>query len=240
MIECKGLVKTYGLQKALQGIDLDAHPGEIVGLLGTNGAGKTTTLRVLSTLARPTAGQVRVAGFDVAANPQEVRRSIGVVTSDDGLYGRLTPDETLRLSAQLRGLPSRIAAERAETLLQWLDLIGARHQLVETFSKGMRQKLNIARALLHDPGVLLFDEPTSGLDPISSRTVLHFLRDQKAAGKTVLFSTHVIHEAEALCDRVVVIHLGRVLANDCPGAILAQAETTSLEEAYFHLIGEAL
>jgi ABC-2 type transport system ATP-binding protein len=207
---------------ALRGIDLSISAGEVHAVLGPNGSGKTTLVKVLSTLLLPTAGIATVAGFDVATEPMPVRRRIGVVFGGDrGLYDRLSAVDNLRFAAALHGLDRRHASRRIPEVLHRVDLVGAAERRVETYSRGMRQRLHIARALLHDPDVLFLDEPSNGLDPIAARELRRLVIECKAAGKSVLLTTHQMAEADELADRISVIADGAVRASGTPAAIKA-------------------
>ena len=216
-IEAIGLRKVFvdpkrGKVEALCGLDLDCRHGEIYGMLGPNGAGKTTTLRVLATLLAPSSGTARVDGVDVAADPLEVRRRIGFLSGTTGLYPRLTPRETLAYFGRLHGVESRELSRRIEAMLERFDMREYADARCESLSTGQKQKVSIARAVLHDPPVLILDEPTTGLDVLASSAMIEFIESRRTAGTCVLFSTHVLSEAERLCDRIGVIFRGRLLA----------------------------
>ena len=216
-IEAIGLRKVFddprrGPVEALRGLDLDCRAGEIYGLLGPNGAGKTTTLRVLATILAPTSGTARVAGVDVAADPLEVRRRIGFLSGTTGLYPRLTPRETLGYFGRLHGMDGPGLAGRIEELVLRFGMREYADARCENLSTGQRQKVSIARAVLHEPPVLILDEPTTGLDVMASSAMIDFIESRRRAGTCVLFSTHVLSEAERLCDRIGVIFRGRLLA----------------------------
>jgi len=243
-IEARDLRKVYvdprrGRVEALCGLDLDCRAGEIYGLLGPNGAGKTTTLRVLATLLAPTSGTARVDGVDVAADPLEVRRRIGFLSGTTGLYPRLTPRETLAYFGRLHGLQPAELERRIESLLDRFGMREYAEARCEGLSTGQRQKVSIARAVLHDPPVLILDEPTTGLDILASSAMIDFIDSRRAAGTCVLFSTHVLSEAERLCDRIGVIFQGRLLA---AGTLPELAERTGkkwLEEIFLELVRRA-
>jgi sodium transport system ATP-binding protein len=216
-IEAVGLRKVFvdprrGAVEALCGLDLDCRRGEIYGLLGPNGAGKTTTLRVLATLLAPTSGTARVDGIDVATDPLEVRRRIGFLSGTTGLYPRLSPRETLSYFGRLHGLEPEELQRRTEAILDRFGMREYADARCESLSTGQRQRVSIARAVLHDPPVLILDEPTTGLDVLASSAMIEFIESRRAAGTCVLFSTHVLSEAERLCDRIGVIFRGRLLA----------------------------
>lgn len=219
-------------------LDLDVAAGEVVGLLGPNGAGKTTTLRMLATLLTPTSGAATVAGYDVQAAPLEVRRRLGYLTGDTGLYGRLTPREVLRYFGQLHGMAPAPLAARIDELVALLGIGGYADRRCETLSTGQKQRVSIARAVLHDPAVLILDEPTSGLDILAARDILRFFRAQADAGKAVLLSTHILAEVELICDRAAIIHKARVRHIGSLAELQARGGSDTLAAGFFHLLGE--
>ena len=228
------LEKTLGKNHVLRGISFEAHAGEIFGLLGPNGAGKTTTLRVICTLLAPDAGTVEVLGFDTRAEPQEVRRRVGVVTAEIGVYPRLSARENITYFAQLSGLADGDLDQKVRGVLDRLDMVPFADERAESLSSGQKQKVAIARAVVHDPPVLMFDEPTSNLDVLASREIREFMVESKQRGKCVIFSTHVLHDAERLCDRVTIIHQGRVVASGPTGEV--RGAYTDLEDAFLALV----
>ena len=239
MIEAFGLTKRFvapdgGVQLAANAVSFDAKPGEIVGLLGPNGAGKTTTMRMLATLLSPDEGTARVAGHDVRLEATLVRRSIGYLSSSTGLYGRLTAREVLVYIARLQGVAN--AVERAEQLIVRFDIGKFANQPCDKLSTGMKQKVSIARAVVHDPPVLIFDEPTSGLDVLVAQDLFNFLEAARDDGKCVLYSTHIMGEAERLCDRVVIIQGGRVHATGTVAELKESTGTRWLEDAFLALV----
>lgn len=246
-IEARGLVKSYhdpkrGRVDAVRGIDLAIKAGEVYGLLGQNGAGKTTTLRMLATILPPTGGTALIDGVDVAADPIEVRRRLGFLSGSTGLYPRLTPRETLRHFGTLHGLPRVQLDQRIEELLGVFDMRGWADGRCEALSTGQRQKVSIARALLHDPAVLILDEPTTGLDVLATSAMIEFIESRRAAGTCVLFSTHVLSEAERLCDRIGIIHRGRVLAEGTTAELREATGEEWLEDVFKKVVlgsGEA-
>jgi len=229
MIRAERLVKEFaGPLRAVNGLSFEVEPGEIYGLLGPNGAGKTTALRLLSALLEPTSGTAVVAGFSVREQPREVRARIGILTEVPGLYLRLTPAEYLDFFAQVHGLrPASARAARVEEMLKLVGLWDRRRSMMRTFSKGMQQRVAIARTLIQDPQVLLFDEPTAALDPEAARTVRDHVRELAAARqRTVLLCTHNLFEAEQLCHRLSIIQSGRQVAQGTPAALKATLATT--------------
>ena len=234
----ESLVKSFGPTTAVDGLTFSVAAGEIYGLLGPNGAGKTTTLRVLAGMLRPSAGRTRVAGLDVADHALAVRRRLGFLTSTTGLYPRLTGRELLAYFARLHGLSADRAHARIAALAEALELGPFFDRRCDAFSTGERQRVSIARAVLADPDVLILDEPTAGLDVLASRFLRDFVRAERDRGKAVLFSTHYLAEAELLCDRIGLLHRGRLLAEGTPAALRAAAgDAPSLEEAFLRLVG---
>jgi len=242
MIAIDGLAKAFGKHaevKAVDGVSLAAANGEITGLLGPNGAGKTTLLRMLATLLVPDAGRATVDGLDVVADRFAVRRQIGVLSDARGLYPRLTGRENIRYYGALHGLPAGPLAARIDELVGVLGLSAIADRRAQGYSQGERMKVAIARALVHDPHTILLDEPTNGLDIMSTRALRVFLRELRAAGKCLLFSSHVMQEVTALCDRIVILGHGKVVASGTAGELLARSGATSLEDAFVALLGSA-
>ncbi len=252
-VEAIGLVRSYNTHlgvlrrrpvvvEAVRGIDFTVRPGELFGLLGPNGAGKTTTIKMLITLLLPTAGSARVMGYDVVEQTTEVRRRIGYVFGGDrGLYDRVSALDNLRYFAELYGVDPGEQKARIAALIELVGLTGREREKVEGYSRGMRQRLHIARGLLHDPEVLFLDEPSIGLDPVGARELRHTVRALVDAGKTVLLTTHYMFEADALCDRIAVINDGRIVAMgsgaDLKGAI---ANRTIVEIETFGVAPDAV
>ncbi len=232
------LEKTLGPNKVLRGISFEAHSGEIFGLLGPNGAGKTTTLRVICTLLAPDAGSVEVLGFDTRVVPREVRGRVGVVTAEIGIYPRLTARENIAYFAELSGVDDGDVNRRVDSVLERLDMREFANQRAESLSSGQKQKVAIARAIVHDPPVLMFDEPTSNLDVLASREIREFMVEAKGRGKCVIFSTHVLHDAERLCDRVTILHQGRVVASGTTAEVRGGYQ--ELEDSFLSLVESAL
>jgi sodium transport system ATP-binding protein len=237
MIEVKDLHKAFGAVKAVDGVSFAARDGQITGLLGPNGAGKTTTLRMLYTLMTPDRGQVLVDGIDAATDALAVRRRLGVLPDARGLYKRLTARENIDYFARLQGLPEDELRTRREALIDALEMGDIAERRTEGFSQGQRVKTAIARALIHDPRNVILDEPTNGLDVMATRALRQFMLKLKAEGRCVLFSSHIMQEVAALCDRIVVIAHGRVVADETPDALRAQTGEANLEEAFVKLIG---
>jgi len=221
-VSVRGLVKRYGDVDAVQGIDFDVDTGEIFGFLGPNGAGKSTTINILCTLTKPTAGSATVAGHDVAAERDDVRRNIGLVFQDTTLDGYLTAEQNLRLHAELYGVPRGVVGPRMREVLEMVALWDRRDSLVNTFSGGMKRRLEIARGLLHSPRVLFLDEPTVGLDPQTRSSIWRYIRELKEREDiTIFLTTHYMDEAE-YCDRIAIIDAGRLVALDTPEALKAR------------------
>jgi ABC-2 type transport system ATP-binding protein len=228
--------------EAVRGVSFEIGEGELFGLLGPNGAGKTTTIKMLITLLIPTAGSARVLGFDVVEDAREVRKRIGYVFGGDrGVYERLSALDNLRYFAELYGVPPREQRRRIDELLELVGLKGREQERVEGYSRGMRQRLHVARGLLHDPRVVFLDEPTIGLDPVGARELRATIAELAAAGKTVLLTTHYMFEADALCDRIAVIADGRIVAEGTPGDLKASvAEGKVVEIEVYGTADEAI
>ena len=212
MIQAHHLAKRFGDFTAVYDVTFEVAPGQILALLGPNGAGKTTTVRMLSSLLLPSEGTAIIAGFDTAQEPERVRSQVGVLTEVPGLYSRMSGEEYLDFFGQLHGMPSAYRAGRARYLLTYLGIWDDRKRHVGTYSKGMRQKVALARALLHDPQVILLDEPTSAMDPSSAKTVRDYILGLKEAGRTIMICTHNLAEAETLADCIALIKRGRIVA----------------------------
>jgi sodium transport system ATP-binding protein len=231
------LHKAFGKVIAVDGATFSARDGEITGLLGPNGAGKTTTLRCLYTLMQPDSGQVLVDGLDPAIDPVAVRRRLGVLPDARGVYKRLTVRENIAYFGRLHGLDEATIRARSDAAIAALGMADFADRRTEGFSQGQRVKTAIARALIHDPKNVILDEPTNGLDVMSTRAMREFLKRLKDEGRCVLFSSHIMQEVAALCDRIVVIAQGRVVADESPDALRAQTGETNLEDAFVKLIG---
>jgi sodium transport system ATP-binding protein len=242
MIRVDGLSKTFHDKKrgevhALEGVSFEVHPREIFGVLGPNGAGKTTLLRLLSTVLVPTAGTANVAGYDIVREPGRVRASIGFLSGDMGLYARLTPREILKLFGELGGMAGGVLAGRVEQLVSLLDMKAYADSRIDKLSTGMRQRVAIARTMVHDPPVLILDEPSYGLDVPTARLIEKFILEARNDGKCILFSTHVMEEAEYLCDRIAVIHEGRLRITGTMEDLRSATGKTRLREIFLNLLG---
>ena len=237
-LEVRGLTRRYGSFTAVDGLSLAVRPGEIVGFLGPNGAGKTTTLRCCSGLLRPDAGEIMVAGASLLGEPLAARARLGFVPDQPFVYDRLTAREFLDFVAALYRVPERLADERAAALVARLELDGVADDLVETYSLGMRQKVSIVAALIHDPPLVLLDEPLVGLDPHAARVLKDLLRERAGRGLGVFVSTHLLDVAERLCDRVIVLHRGRPIAEGTLGELRGSRADATLEDVFLALTRE--
>lgn len=236
MIDVKNLHKSFGPVQAVTDLSFSLAAGEVFGLLGPNGAGKTTTLRMLATLLKPDRGEATVGGYNILTQAEQVRSKIGVVNGGMGLYDRLTGREVLRYFGKLYRLtPSQIEA-RIELLDELLELGETLTRRCETFSTGMKQKIVIARAVIHDPPIIFFDEATVGLDVMARRAVINFVKRYPSETRTVVYSTHVMSEVEELCDRAAIIYQGRLVALDSVMGLKAQHGAQSLEQAFFAIV----
>lgn len=240
MIRVQELSKRFGPVAAVREVSFTAKSGEVFGLLGPNGAGKTTTLRVLATTLKPSAGTAIVADFDITKEPEAVRRSIGAVTTAIGVYDRLTARENIRYFGRLYGLSGKTLETRIDAVIGLLDMGDFADRRAGDFSTGMKQKVALARAVVHDPPVLIFDEPTSGLDVLASQTVVEFIRQGADAGKTILLSTHNMTLAQKLCQSAAIIHQGRIICQNPISEILTKTGSTLLEDAFLRLVGKTL
>lgn len=243
MIQVQGLRKTFHDRKkgeivAVRDISFTCTPGRVFGLLGRNGAGKTTTLRMLATILSPTSGTASVAGHDITRDPAGVRRQIGYLSGDTKLYDRLTGREILEYFGALAGMTPPAIAARLEQLREPFGLDEPLQKRVSAMSTGMKQRLSIARVVLHDPPVLIFDEPTSGLDVIGAREVLRLVQEFRTRGRTVIFSTHIMTEAERICDEVAIIEKGAILAQGTVAELRGRVGGASLEDAFVSVVGE--
>ena len=241
MIEVQALHKSFTtgktVVKAVDGVSFQARNGEITGLLGPNGAGKTTTLRMLYTLMKPDSGRVLVDGRDTATEAEAVRRALGVLPDARGVYKRLTARENIAYFGELHGLDAATIATRTDNLVRALNMQDFIDRRTEGFSQGQRTKTAIARALVHDPGNVILDEPTNGLDVMTTRGLREFLKQLRAEGRCVVFSSHIMQEVAALCDRIVIIARGQVVASGTADELRAQAGEDNLEDAFVKAIG---
>ncbi|MBX3422351.1 MAG: ATP-binding cassette domain-containing protein [Pirellulaceae bacterium] len=244
MVEADGLTKSYpdyeaGQFLALDRVSFHVGPGEIFGLLGPNGAGKTTALRILSTVLKPTGGCARINGFDVATHADQVRYSIGFVSNNTATYDRLTAWEMVEYFGKLYGIPSERLEQRMELIFEQLQMQDLRDIACGRMSTGMKQKVSIARAIVHDPPVLVFDEPSLGLDVMVARALLEIIAEFRRHGKCIIFSTHIMREVEKLCDRVGILYRGKMLATGTLPELAARYQQDDFEELFFHLLVES-
>jgi sodium transport system ATP-binding protein len=237
MIQVTDLKKSFGTVEALKGVSFTAGDGQVTGLLGPNGAGKTTTLRVLYTVLRPDAGTAVIDSFNLSTHPIQAQRSIGALPTSKGLYPRLTARENIRYYGMLHGLDSKTLDARTDRLSAMLEMESIIDRRTEGFSTGETMKVAIARALIHDPRNVLLDEPTNGLDVMSTRSMRTFIRRLRDEGRCVLFSSHIMQEVSALCDQIVVIAAGQVVAQGSSEALLRQTGQSTLEDAFVSAIG---
>lgn len=250
MIEVRNVSKHYALSKkqqaelqtaaaslnAVDDVSFTCKPGSVFSLLGPNGAGKTTTLRMIATLLRPSAGSIRVCGYDVLSQSQEVRRRIGFLTGSTNLYERLTPLETVRYFADLYGLPEAVFRQRKDMLFGQLGIHDFVHKRIGQLSTGMKQKVSIARTMIHDPEVLIFDEPTAGLDVITASSIIDLIRQCRDAGKTVIFSSHIMSEVDLLCDELAIINKGRIIYASSMEAFRKESAGESLTASFIRIV----
>ena len=239
MIRVEGLTRSFGPVRAVDGVGFEARDGRITGLLGPNGAGKSTTLRVLYTVLRPDSGSASVDGVDVVADPLGARRRIGVLPHGAGIYPQLTARENIAYFGRLHGLGEDALAERIEALIADLEMGTIADRRAKGFSQGERIKVALARALVHAPGNLLLDEPTNGLDVMATRALRALMLRLREAGHCILFSSHVMQEVAALCDEIVIVDKGRVVAAGTPEALRDRFRSATLEDAFVSAIGDA-
>lgn len=228
--------KKKGKIEAVNKVDFHCRRGQIFGLLGPNGAGKTTTLRILATMMKPTEGEALVNGYNVVKEAHKVRQSIGFLSGETGLYDRFTPRETILFFGRINGLSEKLISTRMEEIFQILDMNSFKDVRVDKLSTGMKQKLSIARAIIHDPPVLIFDEPTVGLDVITARVVVNYIKEFRKQGKCIIFSTHQMQEAERLCDEIAIIHKGKILSTGTLAGLQTKFQEVDLEEIFFKLV----
>ena len=252
MVIAKNIVKTFKLSRqqkremgdGFQGNTIDAvcdisftcHPGRVFALLGPNGAGKTTALRMIATMLKPTSGSISVAEYDTVTQSQAVRENLGFLTGNTGLYDRLTPNEMVRYFADLHGMNSADYNTRRDHLFALLDMEAFANRRIGKLSTGMKQKVSIVRTIIHDPDVIVFDEPTDGLDVVTSRNIVHLIRDCRNAGKTVIFSTHRMGEVSLLSDDLAIIHKGQLQFNGTLEDFQNQMQTPTLEDEFIRIV----
>jgi sodium transport system ATP-binding protein len=237
MIEISGLRRAFGAVQAVDGVSFSAADGRITGLLGPNGAGKTTTLRMLYTLLKPDAGSIRIDGIDALADPLAARRHLGVLPDARGLYKRFSARENIEYFGRLQGLDRELLTRRTDALIERLEMRDIEHRRAEGFSQGQRVKTAIARALVHEPRNIVLDEPTNGLDVMATRSLRRYLASLRDEGRCVVLSSHVMQEVAALCDHIVVIAHGRVVASGSAEQLLQATGASSLEDAFVSAIG---
>jgi len=241
LVQAKSLTKIFrdgkrGDVVAANELSFECRPGTVFGLLGRNGAGKTTTLRMLATILAPTSGTAVVGGYDIIREPSRVRERIGFLSGDTKLYDRLTGRETLKYFGRLAGIEDKILETRIEELRGQLDLVDVLDLRVGKMSTGMKQKISVARVIVHNPSVLILDEPTLGLDVVNARATFDLIRRWKADGKTIVFSTHIMRDAERLCDELAIIEKGRLLARGSPSELLKAHGGSDLEDVFVTLV----
>ena len=237
MIKVTNLHKSFGKVKAVRGISFEARDGEITGLLGPNGAGKTTTLRMLYSLLPPDEGEIRIDGLDPKNDAMAIKRTLGVVPDSRGMYTRMSARENIAYYGKLHGMSGKAINARIEELTDTLDMRDFIERRTEGFSQGQRVKVAIARAMVHSPQTVLLDEPSNGLDVMSTRALRQYILSLKAAGHSVILSTHIMQEVVALCDRIVIIAKGKIAADGTADELMQQSGCDSLEDAFVNLIG---
>ena len=241
MIEIKNVSKVFHDKKAgdvfaVKEVSATIEKGEIFGLLGPNGAGKTTLLRIMSTIMSPSEGTIDINGYNVTTQPEDVKRSIGFLSGNTKLYKKLTPVETLRFFGSFYGIDKKVLEERINRILESLDMVSFKDKVVEKLSTGQVQKTSIARCLIHDPEVYILDEPTLGLDILTSRSIIDFILKEKQNGKTIIFSTHYMEEADALCDRIGLIHQGKLIETGSINDLKVKTGKTNIRDIFLHYI----
>ena len=241
MIVAQGLAKSFkdpkrGIFRAVDGVSFRCEPGQIYGLLGANGAGKTTTLRILATLLQPTEGSAQVAGFDIQKEPEKVRANIGFLSTATALYARLTAKETIEYFGKLNGLSHDTLKARVAELVRLLEIEEFADRRCDKLSTGQKQRVSIARTLIHDPQVMIFDEPTHGLDLMTARTIVGFIKQCRDRGKTVIFSSHIMSEVERLCDHIGIIHHGKLLIEGTIEELKTRTGLADLEEIFVQIV----
>lgn len=244
IIEVRDLTKFFSTRRAkitaVDHISFDIFKGEIFGMIGPNGAGKSTTFAMMTTLIKPTSGSVKVAGFDVEKEDARIRQIMGVVPQQHSLYSDLTARENLELMGNLYDVPKKVMGERIEYYLRLVNLEAHADRLTGGFSGGMKQRLSVISAVIHDPEIIFWDEPTTGLDPQTRQAIWKLTRKFNKEGKTLIFTTHYMDEADKLCDRVAIMNLGKLVALDTPEQLKKMSNSTSLEEVFINLTGEEI
>jgi sodium transport system ATP-binding protein len=242
MITTNNLTKIFqdkkrGEIRAVDSVNMECKAGRVFGLLGLNGAGKTTLMRLLSTSLKPTSGTAQVAGYDIVAQPEKVKSKIGFLSSDTGLYNRLTAEETVRYFGRLNGMDDEKLKTRVGEIFDRFGMNEFKNRRVDKLSTGMRQKVSIARTFVNDPEVLILDEPTVGLDVVTSRSIIQFVKESKQADKCILFSTHVMWEAQKLCDDIAIIHHGKILDVGTLDQLRAKTGLSDLDDIFVKTVG---
>jgi ABC-2 type transport system ATP-binding protein len=244
IIEVRDLTRVFISRKAkitaVDSVTFDVNKGEIFGMIGPNGAGKSTTFAILSTLIKPTSGSVKVGGFDVEKDDESIRKLIGVVPQQYSLYSDLTARENLELMGNLYEVPRNVMEERIEYYLKLVHLEAHADRFTGRFSGGMKQRLSVISAVIHDPEIIFWDEPTTGLDPQTRQAIWKLARKFNSEGKTLIFTTHYMDEADKLCDRVAIMNTGKLVALDTPQNLKEKSKSASLEEVFIHLTGEEI
>lgn len=243
MIQVEGLTKIFQDKKrgkivAINNLNFNCPKGQVFGLLGPNGAGKTTTLRILATMMLPTKGVLTVNGLDVVRNAAKVRRQIGFLSSETGLYDRFTPRETVLFFGRINGMEDKIIKKKMTEIFQNLDMGDFQDVRVNKLSTGMKQKLSIARSIIHNPPVLILDEPTVGLDIITAKTVIEYVKSFRDQGKCIIYSTHIMREAEKMCDMIAIIHQGNLITQGTLDELKKNSKFNDLDEIFFELINQ--
>jgi len=228
--------KKRGEVRAVDQVNIECKPGQVFGLLGLNGAGKTTLMRLLSTTLKPSSGTARVAGYDVIQEPEKVKEKIGFLSSDTGLYNRLTAEETVTYFGRLNNIEEKKLKGRVDEIFRAFDMNEFRESKIDKLSTGMKQKVSIARTFINNPEVLILDEPTLGLDVVTSRSIIEFIKESKKLNKCILFSTHVMWEAEKLCDDIAVIHKGKILEVGSLSQLQAKTGLKELDDIFVKII----
>jgi len=242
MITTSNLTKIFhdkkrGEVRAVDQVNIECKPGRVFGLLGLNGAGKTTLMRLLSTTLKPSSGTAKVAGYDIIQEPEKVKEKIGFLSSDTGLYRRLTAEETVTYFGRLNNIEEKELKTKVDEIFQTFDMNEFRQTRIDKLSTGMKQKVSIARTFVNNPEVLILDEPTLGLDVVTSRSIIEFIKESKKLNKCILFSTHIMWEAEKLCDDIAIIHKGKILEVGSLNQLRAKTSLKELDDIFVKIIG---